>query len=448
MTNRAIGYTVVLFSVSMAAAGPTPFNLASLNGTNGFLVVDSSAPAWSRVGQQVVGLGDINADGRPDMAVVEHGTTGFSGKVAVIFGRVGGFPAVVDTATFLNGSTGFVVNALPGMTLSSAAGRGDFNGDGRADLLIGINSGSGNNRAFLFFGHSAPHLPSYSVSDADVTFSSGGQIESEGLGSPMVLLDDVVGEPFDPADDGMADAILGAGRAQINGAGGVYVVAGRASPSSFFNVYQEVGNSWYQGSVHRVAGKPGSRVPYGKGLGTVQWDNIHTRELVVSSEFTLQNLSSGAVSVLAGPVKDIIFDPYKRFATQELQNDTVYGWHFDFTSGHLGTAVSSGDLNNDGREDLILGNDSDHRTYIALNVSGGSPTIHIVAAGSSCAAVISDRTGDGFKDLLLGNSDADLGPDGTNQGEAYFLTFRSGVLRQHRQLRRNGGVLLRRQDGR
>ncbi len=102
---------------------PANIDLSSLNGSNGFKTNGGAAFAST---------GDVNGDGAPDLIV------GDQAGVHIVFGPSNGFGANVDV-TALNGTNGFSV-PFPGTSASwgTSISTADVNGDGFADLIIGV----------------------------------------------------------------------------------------------------------------------------------------------------------------------------------------------------------------------------------------------------------------------------------------------------------------------
>lgn len=110
---------------------PTSIDVSTLDGTNGFKIIDSKNV--SRLGIVITGIGDMNGDGAGDIALGQE----FDPRAKVVFGRKQGFPATLDIAN-LDGNNGFAVTDPSGIGLGlDVAAAGDINGDGLADLAIG-----------------------------------------------------------------------------------------------------------------------------------------------------------------------------------------------------------------------------------------------------------------------------------------------------------------------
>ena len=123
---------------------PAIFNLADLNGKNGFKL-DGENPADSpvnvnfHVSHFVNMAGDINSDGHADLIIGASGYPGGGnkGRSYVVFGGHGIGDSGIIALSSLNGSNGFKLdgennNDYSGWSVSAA---GDINNDGYADLI-------------------------------------------------------------------------------------------------------------------------------------------------------------------------------------------------------------------------------------------------------------------------------------------------------------------------
>ncbi|MBE9193324.1 FG-GAP repeat protein [Gloeocapsopsis crepidinum LEGE 06123] len=89
------------------------FDLATLDGSNGFVINDIDVGYFSR--RSVSSAGDVNADGFDDLIISDANANSNdqirAGKSYVIFGKASGFDADFDLGT-LNSSNGFVINGI------------------------------------------------------------------------------------------------------------------------------------------------------------------------------------------------------------------------------------------------------------------------------------------------------------------------------------------------
>jgi hypothetical protein len=170
-----------------------------------------AGPPRSATGSALALLGDVNGDGRPDVAVgaPERALPGrpLAGTVYVIFGS----PATGTLDLDALGSGGFAIiggrNYRAGLGVAAA---GDVNGDGRPDLLLSAPRKNGYKipgSAFVVYGKA-------DTTTVDLTALTTAQgFEIEGVApSPNATPEDVAG-PGDIDGDGHADLVVtGAGR--------------------------------------------------------------------------------------------------------------------------------------------------------------------------------------------------------------------------------------------
>ncbi len=170
------------------------FNLAQLNGNNGFTIKATSLNTFFT---SIDTVGDINNDGIDDI-VVDNST-----KKYVIFGKTG-FSSTFNLAD-INGSNGFVINSIdsPAGTASISIA-GDVNGDGLNDILIGTESNAANSQknagvSYLVFGKEkfGSSLDLSSAINGNDGFQINGINADDGAGVSVSIAGDINGDGFD-----------------------------------------------------------------------------------------------------------------------------------------------------------------------------------------------------------------------------------------------------------
>jgi len=274
-----------------------------ISGTNGatLFTFDPTA-ANQQLGFSVSSAGDVNGDGVPDIiAGAPRTNTG---------------PAQwTGMARVYSGSNGAVLYTFFGTSQSdqlgnSVAGAGDVNADGRADLIVGMFGSSQ-------VGPEAGGARIYSGLDGSILFSLQPNSPARNLGCSVDGIGDVNG-------DGRDDVVVGAFDDNLNGgdSGAVFVFSG-ANGSALRTLTGSLGSLFGRNVV---------------GAGDVDGDGVN--DIFISSqEDSLHGVASGSVQAVSGASGGTLF--------------TVHGdANFDMLGFSIGAA---GDLNGDGRADLIAG---------------------------------------------------------------------------------------------
>lgn len=176
-------------------------------GSAGIVLLGVNAP--DEVGDSVGCAGDVNDDGLADVVV----SAPRDAAAYLVFGRTD--PGTIALGDVAAGTGGFLVRGLVATRGPvSAAGAGDINGDGRADLVIGVPFASvgtfSSGRAYVVFGKadSAPVNAADLMAGTGGGFVVNGNVDTDYLGHSVAGAGDVNG-------DGLADLVLGAPNAFI-----------------------------------------------------------------------------------------------------------------------------------------------------------------------------------------------------------------------------------------
>ncbi|HVZ35253.1 MAG TPA: integrin alpha, partial [Polyangiaceae bacterium] len=233
IVGSAVGATYVVFG----KASPSSISVwdPAQEVADGFAL--SSANLSVSAGAKVSGAGDVDGDGLDDVFVGASAAPAGGGGVAfVVFGKATTEPVSLSDVQ-AGQARGFSINAADGANVSdlSVSGAGDVDGDGLADVIIGLPQASprgvtGAGTAYVVFGKG--NSTAVALADLDAGSSEGfvisGANEFDNVAHSVAGAGDLDG-------DGFGDLVIGSTNAAIGGSashGALFVVFGARTPVS------------------------------------------------------------------------------------------------------------------------------------------------------------------------------------------------------------------------
>jgi Ca2+-binding RTX toxin-like protein len=352
-------------------------------------------------GRTVVGLGDVNGDGRPDVGVEVHGRRG---GIYVIFGPLRRSEMTLERR--VSGGRGFRI--IGGRPLSVAAA-GDVNGDRRADVLVrSLPSRLDRRRRvglslYVIFGGRA-------TAPVDVRrlgsrgFRIDGAAETSEAEVSIAGAEDVNGD----GRDDLAVSVAFRDRPGRRAAGTVYVVFGRVGTEPVH--LSTLGRGGYEIRGAGAAAVAGPLALIGDVNGDARAEVVH----------------------FCGPAACVV---YGKASDEAVDAGSLGGRGYRITGDGLYLIAPGGDVNRDGRGDVLLAStteEGDLQDVGSLHVVFGRPggTIDLERSGSpgyvagvgyaTSLGDAGDVNGDGYSDAVVGTAYSDKGKN-SERGSATIV---------------------------
>ncbi len=405
--DKAVDAGRIVVSLDAFAFGTTNGVTDGLN-----RIIIDGVNAGDRAGAAVGTIGDLNGDGIAEILVgapgMENGALLDAGAAFVVWGS--SVAAGVDLDTPFNGDgDGF---AIKGQAAGDAAGTtilsiADLNGDGLADILVGApgNDAGGSNAgaAYVVWGKSTDTIVSLaSVAAGTGGFKIIGEDSNDAAGS-------VLGTVADLNGDGKAEILIGTPDSALGGAnsGAVFVVFGKASGTAvdLTNVAAGVGGFVIKGAAQDDAGAAVS------GLGDINGDGkadilvgaprsdsayvVFGKADTAAVDLAAVALGTGGFRILAETTGDL--DSLSIAGGGDLNGDGIS----DLVIGAANNSEGGSDA---GAVYVVWGGGS-KTIDLALVAQGVGGAKIVGSAGSltgSSVVVTGDLNGDGRADLMIG----------------------------------------------
>ena len=351
-------------------------------GTDGYIEIvrDSSSSTFTnmgtgyRIGSSVAGVGDLNGDGFNDIVAGAPGANSNEGKAIVVFGD-DALPTILEfgdvapantTPDFVDDGDGTIINGGPTLQLGrDVSAAGDFNNDGYADFIYSTPI---DGKVYIATGGAgglsgSTMIKGISAANTDIPLFSMGDVNGDGV-----------------SDIGIADGAADAGR------GVFHIMYG--SGGGGLSLHVPVGNEIISGG----------------SAGDFNGDGRDDIAVAMRSGDKLDIFVLYGAAGLTGSIA----------LTDALMNDASKGFRMGYSLLGQGLAnpltdaydielTSPGDINGDGRDDLLIG---------AEDANSGAGEVIAVYGRDTGGATLSGPNATAAGQSLVGTTGANAMSDG------------------------------------
>ena len=339
----------------------------------GILSFASKVDFGANSNPQSVAVGDIDGDGKQDLAVANGSNFISVLRNTSIIGSVT-FATRLDLPTAQSQLKSIVI--------------GDLNGDGKLDLISGNSS-----------GNSVSILKNKS-SIGTISFESKLDF---GVGANPISL--VIG---DINGDGKPDLM-----AANNGGNSIGILRNNPQPfpPKIISIIPTIGK---EGDTVSIIGKYFNNFPannvvfFGANQATVSSSTDTTLTVIVPSGATFAPITVLNVSTTFSASSLQYFNPIYSPNKDSITSADIAP-KVDFVTGSTPTSVAIGDIDGDGKSDMVIVNNYSNSVSVLLNTGSNgtvsfAPKVDFVTGIAPISVAIGDLNGDGKLDLVVVNN--------------------------------------------